>query len=244
MKIVDKLDKLEELDTQTPEFIAKGETGKFLKLIPDTFIIKGEENEGGFNQGYAIRHLNQKDIILIDVVEKATREAVKKWVNDGYTIRAIFISNTSVFKNAYADLKTISEDAGGAPIYAHPMTTIKEDFRIKDITSNKDEVFKNFGLTIYNLPGNGGGSVLIYSDINGGMLFTGEDALGSPYDSDLNEFTRPKMKSKNDEFGLAESWGAFEKPFTYLFPLRGKPGFNLEEEDQTDILNKLSRIKE
>jgi len=244
MKIVDKLDKLEELDTQTPEFITQGETGKFLKLLPDTFIIKGEAGKDGFNQGYAIRHQNQQDIILIDVIEKATKEAVKKWVADGYNIKAILISNTSVIKNAYADLKTISKDAGGAPIYAHPMTTVKEDFKIKDITANKNELFKSFGLTIFNLPGNGGGSVIIYSDINEGMLFTGEDALGSPYDSELNEFTRPQINSKNDEYGLAQSWSEFEQPFSYLFPLRGKPGYNLEEEDQSAILNKLSRIQE
>ncbi|MCJ7759241.1 MAG: MBL fold metallo-hydrolase, partial [Gillisia sp.] len=175
---------------------------------------------------------------------KATREAVKKWVKDGYNIKAILISNTSVFKNAYADLKTISKDAGGAPIYAHPMTTVKEDFTIKDITAKKNELFKSFGLTIFNLPGNGGGSVLIYSDINEGMLFTGEDALGSPYDSELNEFTRPQMKSKNDEYGLAQSWSEFEQPFSYLFSLCGKPGYDLEEEDQSTILNKLSRIQE
>ena len=244
MKIVNKIDKLEEFDSQTPEFIAQGETGKFLKLIPDTFIIKGEAGDDGFKQGYAIRHLNQKDIILIDVIEKATKEAVKKWVADGYNIKAILISNTSVLKNAYADLKTVSKDAGGAPIYAHPMITINDDFKIKDITAKKNELFKSFGLTIYNLPGNGGGSVLIHSDINDGMLFTGDDALGSPYESDLNGFTRPQMKSKNDEYGLAQSWSEFERPFSYLFPLLGKPGFNLEEEDQSAILNKLSRIQE
>ena len=243
MKIVDKVDKLEDLDSQTPEFIAQGKTGKFLKLIPDTFIIKGEAGEDSFNQGYAIRHQNQKDIILIDVVEKATKEAVKKLINDGYNIKAILISNASVFKNAYDNLKKISEDAGGAPIYAHPMITIKDDFKIKDITSKKNEIFKSFGLTIYNLPGNGRGSVLIYSNINEGMLFTGEDAIGSPYDNDLNEFTRPQMKSKNDEFGLAESWVAFEQEFSYLFPHRGKPGFNLEEEERTHILNKLSKTQ-
>ncbi len=244
MKIVDKLNKLEQFDTQTPEFIAKGETGKFLKLIPDTFIIKGDAGKDGFNQGYAIRHLNQKDIILIDVIEKATKGAVKKWVEDGYNIKAILISNTSVLKNAYADLKTISEDTGGAPIYAHPMTTLKEDFKIKDITAKKNELFKSFGLTIFNLPGNGGGSVIIHSNINEGMLFTGEDALGSPYDSELNKFSRPQMKSKNDEYGLAQSWSEFEQPFRYLFPLRGKPGFNIEEDDQSAILNKLSRMRE
>lgn len=236
------VDKMEVLHSQSAEFIVQGEVGKFLKLIPDTFIIKGSEQENGYNQGYAIRHINRKDILLIDVVEKETQAAVKHLVEDGYTIKGIILSNSSVYKNAYADLKTISEDAGGAPIFAHPRNSIKDDYKLKDITAKQD-IIKHFGLKIYDLPGNGGGSILIYSDINDGMLFTGEDAIGSSYNVEENTFSRPIMESKNSEFGLAESWGAFEEPFTYLFPLHGKPGFNLEDGQQTDILNKLSRIQ-
>lgn len=237
------VDKMKILNSQSPEFIEQGETGKFLKLIPDTFIIKGAERESGFHQGYAIRHINRKDIILIDVIEKSTKEAVKKLVTDGYNIKGILISNSLVYKTAYADLKKVSEDAGGAPIFMHPRITVKDGDKVKDITGRND-IVKSFGLTITDLPGNGGGSVLIYSDINDGMLFTGADAEGSPYDSDLNTFTRKKLDSQNDEFGLAESWGAYVMPFTYLFPLCGKPGFNLDEGQQTDILNKLSRVQE
>ena len=236
------VDKMEVLHSQSAEFIQKGEVGKFLKLIPDTFIIKGSEEENGFNQGYALRHLNRKDILLIDVVEKETLKAVKLLLEEGYSIKGILLSNSSVFKNSYADLKTLSEDAGGAPIFAHPRNSIKDEYKTKDITA-KQEVLKHFGITIYDLPGNGGGSVLIYSDNNDGMLFTGEDAIGSTYSSEDNDFTRPVMDSKNSEFGLAESWGSFDEEFAYLFPLHGKPGFNLEEGQQTDILNKLSRIQ-
>ena len=238
-----KVDKMEVLNSQSAEYIEQGETGKFLKLIPDTFLIKGGERESGVHQGYAIRHINRKDIILIDVVEEATKEAVKKLVTDGYTIKGILISNKLVYKTAYADAKTLSEDAGGAPIFLHPRITPKDGDTFKDITGRHD-IIKSFGLTITDLPGDGGGSVLIYSDINDGMLFTGADAEGSPYDSDLNDFTRPTLDSKNDEYGLAESWGSYIMPFTYLFPLRGKPGFNIEEGRRTDILDKLSRIRD
>lgn len=234
------VDKMEVLSSQSAEFIEKSETGKFLKLIPDTFIIKGGETDNGFNQGYAIRHINRKDIILIDVVEESTKAAVKKLVEDGYTIKAILLSNTLIYKNAYADLKTLSEDAGGAEIFIHPRTTVKDDFKTKDITA-KNEILKSFGLQVSDLPGSGGGSVLIYSEMNDGMLFTGADAEGSPYDSSTTSFTRPKNESKNDDFGIAEAWGAFEKDFAYLFPLKGKPAFNLEEGQRTDILNALSR---
>lgn len=239
MKTVDKMD---IVNSQTPEFIQKGETGKFLRLIPDTFIIKGAETENGFNQGYAIRHLNLKDIILIDVVEEAMRDAVKNLVKEGYNINAILISNSDVYKRAYADLKTISEDAGGAQIFMHPRTTLKDTFRTKDITK-KNDIFKTFKLKVNDLPGNGGGSVLIFCEFNEGMLFTGEDAEGSPYDSDENTFKRPILESKNDEYGLAESWGAYPEEFTYLFPLKGKPALNIDDGQRLDILNKLSRIQ-
>lgn len=237
------VDKMQILQSQSAEYIEQGETGKFLKLIPDTFIIKGAENELGVHQGYAIRHINRKDIILIDVVEESTKEAVKKLVEDGYSIKGILISNNLVYKTAYAPVKTMSEDAGGAPVFMHPRITPKNGDKVKDITGRHD-IIKSFGLTISDLPGSGGGSVLIYSEINDGMLFTGADAEGSPYDSELTTFERPKMDSKNDEYGLAQAWGAFILPFAYLFPLCGKPGFNLDEGAQQDILMKLSRIQE
>ncbi len=234
------VDKMEVLHSQSAEFVQKGETGKFLKLIPDTFIIKGEEKDGVFNQGYAIRHINRQDILLIDVVEETTKDAVKKLVNDGYKIKGILITCDHILKDAYADLKTISEDAGDAPIFAHPRNNFKDSFKTKDITERKG-VLKDFGLKVFDLPGNGGASVILYSEVNDGMLFPGEDAEGSPYDSDLNTFKRPKMDKSNDDFGLAGSWSAFDEEFAYLFPRKGKPGFNIEEGQQTDILNSLSK---
>ncbi|MFD1095927.1 MBL fold metallo-hydrolase [Salegentibacter chungangensis] len=234
------VDKMEVLHSQSAEFIEQGETGKFLKLIPDTFIIKGKEKDGVFNQGYAIRHINRRDILLLDVVEESTKDAVKRLVKDGYNIKGILVTCDDVMKDAYGDLKTLSEDAGGAPIYAHPRNNFRDRAKTKDITA-KDPVLKEFGLKVIDLPGNGGESVLVYSELNDGMLFTGEDAVGSPYDSDLNTFDRPEMKRQNDDFGLAESWSAFKEEFAYLFPRKGKPGFNIEEGHQVDIINRLSK---
>ncbi|UAB83415.1 MBL fold metallo-hydrolase [Zunongwangia sp. SCSIO 43204] len=236
------VDKMEVLHSQSAEYIQQGETGKFLKLIPDTFLIKGKEKDGVFNQGYAIRHINRRDIILIDVVEEDTKGAVKKLVDEGYQIKGILITCDGILDDAYADLKTISEDANGAPIYAHPRNNFKDDFKTKDITTQANDL-KHFGIKVIDLPGNGGASVLVYSEINDGMLFPGDDAVGSDYDSELNTFKRPEMKRENDDFGLAESWNAFEDEFTYFFPRKGKPAFNVDEGQQIDILNGLSRTK-
>lgn len=236
------VDKMEVLHSQSAEYIQKGETGKFLKLIPDTFIIKGEVKDETFNQGYALRHINRRDIILIDVVEESSKKAVQKLVEDGYNIKGLLITCDGILKDAYADLKTLSENAGGAPVYAHPRNNFKDDFKTKDIMTNANDL-KHFGLKVIDLPGDGGASVLIYSEVNQGMVFPGEDAVGSPYNSDLNTFERPKMKRENDNFGLAESWSAFDEDFTYFFPRKGKPAFNIEEGARIDILNKLSRTE-
>ncbi|WBL27350.1 MBL fold metallo-hydrolase [Zunongwangia sp. HGR-M22] len=236
------VDKMEVLHSQSAEYILQGETGKFLKLIPDTFLIKGKEKDGVFNQGYAIRHINRRDIILIDVVEEETKAAVKKLIDEGYQIKGLLITCDGILDNAYADLKTISKDANNAPIYAHPRNNFKDDFKTKDIMTQANDL-KHFGIKVIDLPGNGGASVLVYSEINGGMLFPGDDAVGSSYDSDLNTFKRPEMKRENDDFGLAESWSAFEDEFSYFFPRKGKPAFNVEEGQQVDILNDLSKAK-
>ena len=71
----------------------------------------------------------------------------------------VFIQST---KNT---LKTISEDANGAPIYAHPRNNFKDDFKTKDITTQANDL-KHFAIKVIDLPGNGGASVLVYSEIN------------------------------------------------------------------------------
>ena len=208
--------------------------------------LKDELLEVGYSVDYvnngddAFQYLsgNDVDLLLLDL---------KMPGKDGFDVLKELneqsIRSKIIVLTAYADVKTLSEDAGGAPVFMHPRITPKNGDKVKDITGRHD-IIKSFGLTISDLPGSGGGSVLIYSDINDGMLFTGADAEGSSYDSDLSTFERPKLESKNDEFGLAQAWGAFVLPFTYLFPLCGKPGFNLDEGAQQDILMKLSRIQE
>ena len=224
----------------TPAFVESQKTGEFIKILPDTFIIKGGKNDRGFDQGYAIRHRNRKDYILIDVVEEATKDAVKRLVKSGLNIRSILITGESVLKDAYADLETISKDAGGAEIYAHRRIAKDVDFEVKSITS-KDPLMKSFHLDVQELTGDKSGSVLIFSDLNEGMLFAGDKALGAAYNSDSFTFTREKLEKDSDEFAIAENWSAYDNEFKYLFPRKGKPAFEIDGGGRTDILNRLSR---
>lgn len=225
------VDKREVISSQSAQFIEEGEKGKFLKLVPDTFIIKMENGA----QGYAIRHLNRKDLLLIDTVSEGAKKGIKHLVEEGYTIKAILITHKEVMKNAYADWNEISEDAGKAPIFTHPMNTNGEAFNFKNIM-DKNTILEHFSISVRDFPSKAGETAVIYSEINNGMLFSGDAAIGSPYDSEKEEVMRPDLENENKNFSLADSWSSVMWEFTYFFPFRGKPKFNLEEGEQKDIV--------
>ena len=228
------VDKKEVVNRESAEFIKQTETGKFVNLVPDTFVIKMEDG----SQGYAIRHLNRQDMILIDTVGKGAQEGVKHLVEEGYKIKGILVTHKAALDNAYAPLKTVSEDAGGAPIFTHPINNKNSDFEVKDI-NDKNKIFGHFSLSVRDFPAPSGEAVVIHSEINEGMVFSGCSAEGAPYDSDEEGFRLPDLKSENKKFSLAESWRSYMREFSFFFPYKGKPGFNLSEGQQKDIILKL-----
>lgn len=228
------VDKKEVVHSQSPEFIKQAEEGKFLKLIPDTFVIKLADGA----QGYAIRHLNRQDLILIDTLGKGAQAGVKQLVEEGYKIKGILVTNNEVLNNTYASISTISEDAGGAPIYTHPVNKSDENFSFKNITG-KEELFDKFSISVRDFPAKSGESVVIHSEINGGMVFAGNTAVGADYDAKENDIKRPDIGSENKNFSLAESWRSYMHDFRYFFPYKGQPAFKLSEGQQKDIILKL-----
>lgn len=228
------IDKKEVISSQSAEFIKQGEEGKFLKMVSDTFIIKTANG----TQGYAIRHLNMHDMLLIDTTGEGAKDAIKHLVEEGYKISAILITNKEALRNTYASLKEISQDAGGAPIFSHPMNNSDSSFEVKDINT-KNKIFDHFSISVDDFPSASGESSVIYCDINEGMIFAGNSAIGASYDEEGDAIKRPDLKSENKNLSLAESWRTYIREFRYLFPYRGKPKFNLEEGDQTDLIQKL-----
>lgn len=231
------VDKKEVISSQSAEFIKQGEEGKFLKMVSDTFIIKME----GGTQGYAIRHLNMKDMLLIDTTGKGAQKGIKHLVEEGYKIKAIIITNKEALRNVYAPLKTISEDAGGAPIFTHSVNSSDISFAVKDINARND-IFEHFSIAVDDFPSASGESTVVYCGLNEGMVFAGNSAVGSDYEEEAEEIRRPDLKSENKNLSLAESWRTYIREFRYFFPFRGKPKFNLEEGEQTDLIQKMGSM--
>jgi hypothetical protein len=228
------VDKKEVISSQSAEYIQQAEAGKFFKLIPDTFIIKMENGK----QGYAIRHLNRQDMLLIDTTGEGAEKGIKHLIEEGYRIKGILVTHKDALQNTYASLKQISEDAGGAPIFSHPVNNNDSSFNVRDITG-KNEIYKHFSIQIIDFPSVSGETAVVYSEINEGMIFAGNSVIATSYDQEGDELVRADTGSENKNMGIAESWRTLTKEFRYFFPYQGKPRFNLSEGQQKDIIVKL-----
>lgn len=224
----------------TGSFIANLHTGKFVQILPNTYIIKGAINDRGFDQGYALSNFNNKEFILIDVVQEATREAVETLVKDGYKFKAILITGKSVLNETYADLSQLSEDAGGADIYLHPDLS-SDSSEAKALTQN-DSLLSSFNLQTEELPAGEEGEVLIYAGNNNGMLFAGDTAKGSAYESNDFLFSREEQENESEEFIIKNFWKSYDRKFAYFFPRRGKPAIEVDDRTRTSLLDRLSRM--
>ncbi len=187
------VDKKEVISSQSAEFIQQAEAGKFHKMIPDTFIIKMENGA----QGYALRHLNRQDILLIDTVAPGAKEGIKHLVEEGYKIKGILVTHKEALQNAYASLKEVSEDAGGAPIFSHPVNNNNSDFNVRDINSPKNDVFKHFSISLTDFPSKSGETAVVYTEINEGMVFAGNTVEATSYDQEGDDMKRTDTGSEN-----------------------------------------------
>lgn len=228
------IDKKEVYSSQSAEFIEQAEPGKFHKLIPDTFMIKMENGA----QGYAIRHLNRQDMLLIDTTGKGAEKGVKHLVEEGYKIKGIVVTHKDALQNTYDSLETISKDAGGAPIFSHPVNSQDSSFNVRNILTEND-IFEHFSIAIDDFPAASGETAVVYSGINEGMVFAGNAVKATDYKSEGDDLKRPDVGSENKDLAVAEGWRSYIREFRYLFPYRGKPKFNLSEGEQKDIITQL-----
>lgn len=224
--------------TPTAAFIRDLHTGNFAEILPDVFMIKGAKNDRGFDQAYGLRK-GKKDLLLIDAVEEAYREAVEELLHDGYSIKAILITGKGVLNDCYTDLATLSEDFGGADIYIHPDIAPKDDFETKALNGN-NSLLSSFGIEVHTLPKKEG-EVILYTNKHNGIVFTGDSAVGSDYASDEFLFTRGKEAKEKVHFQVEEFWQGFDKNFDYFFTRKGKPALEVDARTRTTLLDRLSR---
>ncbi|AZQ44364.1 MBL fold metallo-hydrolase [Nonlabens ponticola] len=231
MEQVDRIDVYSRLDElRTAVF------GESVKILPDTFLLKYDKHVHHFGNGYMLRHKNRHDIILIDAVIKEHKEEIARFRESGYHIKAILLTHADLISQAYDDVDNIAKDLD-TTIYIHPLD--KNNTQLAAIDEPND-VFDAFGIKVYHTPGHTKGSVAIYCEFNK-ALFTGDSAIGSPYEKDEYYFERPPIASEQADLGLRESLRSISVDFEHLLPLHGKPQFEIDDEERERIMRNLTK---
>ncbi len=225
----------DDVDTDTIyQDIKNIQNNKPLAILPDTYLIKmtnGDET----NNGYALLHLNRKNIFLVDVL---ALDVLKTYQDKGYHVSGLGIThNELVDKNR---LEEVTEILGDAPIFMHPL----ESQNYGDLTTDAlqpHDAFKGFSIQIYDGLGTDSGDLAFYSEINNGMLFTGKTAKGSEYDSENTSIERPRGADTTNDIAAAENWRRFTATFLHVLPGKGKPALYLTEGEQKDLIIQLGK---
>ncbi|QCW99455.1 hypothetical protein FGM00_04770 [Aggregatimonas sangjinii] len=217
------------------------ELGSILPILDNVYTIKADKHRYRYGNMYIIVHQEHKKLLLIDAVRDESVQSLKNWMANGYSISGVFLTHRDLLGQAYAPLHEISEDLGNAPIFIHPDDTPKNSNALFDITCAID-IFTDFNVQVHHSPGHTPGSVVIYAEMNGGILFTGDSAVGSPYEEEQYYFERPPNNEENDE-RLRGFWENVEQRFKHILPLHGKPQFGLNEMQQDYIVKNLCKAE-
>ncbi len=217
--------------------------GKAFEVLPKTILIKAQKFQYRFANMYVLLNDERKEIFLIDAVREEAKQVILNLMRSGYVVRGISLTHNHLIGQAFSDMYSVSKLFGGAPLFMHP-ADISPYLSMMRSVVDEEQALQDFNLDVIHMGGHTYGSVSFYSPINGGTLFCGDNAVGSPYDMTEHYFERPIPTSSQMDRGLAKVWGDLDLKVTNILPLHGKPELSITAERFSSIRNDLSRPKE
>jgi glyoxylase-like metal-dependent hydrolase (beta-lactamase superfamily II) len=179
---------------------------------------------GYIAQAYAL--LTADKVVLVDAAYDRHRSIIDELVRGGRTVAAVVITHHHVLGEG-AILRWLH--AIGAPILLHPLDV--EQGLVKVPGTRFDDPTKapglaDLGLDVTHFPGHTPGHVLLYWRAHGGVVITGDSAMGPNHDerrAGLTIARRPPPSFNEDNTRLRANWAAFDRPAANLLPLHGHP---------------------
>ncbi|KAK9804721.1 hypothetical protein WJX72_001823 [[Myrmecia] bisecta] len=170
---------------------------------------------------YVILNEN-KEALLVDVVFDFALKNVRKLVeSNGWTVKGLVLTHKHAVNQSHAENKGALQQVVqeyGIPVYLHPADTDSDMARLVPLNyqdPTNDPLISGFNLEVSHFPGHTEGHVLIYLKDHGGVVITGDSAVGSTLPQiaeGVESITRPPPKFNfNDEL-LRTNWADFDAP--------------------------------
>lgn len=217
------------------------------RLRPDIVLIEysdaGAEEAHLSTNTYAL--LNAGRMLLVDANVSSLLPFVRQLSDNGYSPAALVLSHRHVvgLGDAIGDLSTEFK----IPVLLHPIDAGHQQALVSGIQFENPvghPVLGEFGFEALLFPGQTAGSVVLYSTKHGGILLTGDSAMGTTADQakdGLERLVRPPMETSVDDAELLEQWLAFDRPVATVLPFHGTGYIDRQAADLASIMRPLVR---
>jgi glyoxylase-like metal-dependent hydrolase (beta-lactamase superfamily II) len=217
------------------------------RLRPDIVLIEysdaGAEEAHLSTNTYALLSANR--MLLVDTNVSSLLPFVRQLSDDGHSPAAIVLSHRHVvgLGDAIGDISTEFR----IPMLIHPIDAGHQQALASGIQFENPvghPVLGEFGLEAVLFHGQTAGSVVLYSTKHGGLLLTGDSAVGTTADQakpGLEPLVGPHIETSVDDAELRRQWLAFHRPVTTVLPFHGTGYVDWQTADLASIMRPLVR---
>ena len=220
---------------------------QMMHLRPDIVLTEysdpGAEEAHLSTNTYAL--LNVGRMLLVDTNVSSLLPFVRQLSDDGFSPTALVITHRHVvgLGDALSDLKTEFK----IPLLLHPIDAKHKQALSAGLPFENPvghPVLRDFGFDALLFPGQTAGSIMLYSTYNGGLLLTGDSAMGSTSDqakAGLERLIRPPIETSVDDPELRRQWLDFDRPVATVLPFHGTGYVDRPAADLASIMRPLVR---
>jgi glyoxylase-like metal-dependent hydrolase (beta-lactamase superfamily II) len=217
------------------------------RLRPDIVLIEysdtGAEEAHLSTNTYAL--VNAGRMLLLDTNVSSLLPYVRQLSDDGYSPAALVLSHRHVvgLGDAIGDLSTEFK----IPVLLHPIDAVHQQAVASGIQFENpvgDPILGEFGFEAVLFPGQTAGSIVLHTTKRGGLLLTGDSAMGTTADqakAGLERLVRPPVETSVDDAELREQWLAFDRPVATVLPFHGTGYIDRQAADIASIMHPLVR---
>lgn len=193
---------------------------------------------------YAILSAERGEAVLIDANVEYLFPFVQRLHDDGYTPVALLRTHQHPDITGGSAIKALQREYG-LTAFLHPNDVLasQSDIGLEDPTDS--DLLAAFDLDVELFAGHTRGSMVVYGDCHGGVLFTGNAAMGAIIDETqrgVERLIRPPVEMNVDDGGLRQRWVAFDRPITGIAPHHGTVYLDRGDDVET-LLEPLRRRK-
>jgi glyoxylase-like metal-dependent hydrolase (beta-lactamase superfamily II) len=185
--------------------------------------------------------------LLVDVSFSLLLPFVRQLRTKGFTPAGLLITHRHVAGTGDS-LRDIADEFR-IPVLLHPIDAQHPQSRSARVSFENpmaNPLLAEFEVEAVLFPGHTEGHIILYGSANGGILITGDAAMGtssSQAKAGVETVIRPPMQLSVDDDELRKQWVSFNRPVASILPYHGTGYMDRTAADMSNIMSPLTSAK-